>query len=112
MVRASRDQIPPGTLEMLVLKTLAREGELHGLEIAKAIERGSADVLRVDEGALYPALQRMLVKGWVTAEWSRTAEQRRARYYCVTAVGRRELDREVEGYHRVSTAIARILQAM
>lgn len=105
-----RDPIPPGTLEMLVLTTLARRSELHGFEIADAIERASTDVLRVEEGSLYPALQRMLVKGWIAGEWSRTDENRRARYYRLTATGRRELNRQVEAYQRVSGAITRVLQ--
>ena len=108
--RLSQDEIPPGTLEMLVLTTLARRGELHGFEIAEAIEQASTDVLRVEEGSLYPALQRMLVKDWIAGEWGRTDENRRARYYRLTAAGRRQLDREVEAYQRVAGAIARILQ--
>jgi transcriptional regulator len=107
---AFRDPIPPGTLEMLVLTTLARRSELHGFEIADAIERASTDVLRVEEGSLYPALQRMLVKGWIAGEWSRTDENRRARYYRLTARGRRELNRQIEAYERVTGAIARVLQ--
>jgi len=107
---AHRQPIPPGTLDMLILQTLARRGELHGFEIAEAIERASAEVLRVEEGSLYPALQRMLVKGLVAAEWGRTAENRRARYYRLTAAGRRHLGQEVESYRRVSLAIDRILQ--
>jgi transcriptional regulator len=95
---------------MLVLQTLRRHGELHGFEIAEAIERTSADVLRVEEGSLYPALQRMLVHGWITGEWGKTKENRRARYYQLTAAGRKQLEREVESYRRVSGAIARILQ--
>ena len=104
-----REEIPPGTLDMLVLRTLARHGELHGFEIADAIQRISADVLQVEEGSLYPALQRMLVKGWIVGEWGRTAENRRARYYRLTAAGRRQLEREVESYERIAEAIARIL---
>ena len=107
---SSRDPIPPGTLEMLVLRTLARHGEQHGFEIANAIQRISADVLQVEEGSLYPALQRMLLKGWVVAEWGRTDENRRARYYKLTAAGRRQLDREVANYERIAQAIARVLQ--
>jgi DNA-binding PadR family transcriptional regulator len=68
-----RDEIPPGTLYMLILKTLARSGELHGYEIASSIQAISQDVLQVEEGSLYPALQRMLIKGWVTAEWGVTS---------------------------------------
>src|SRR5438067_3023828 len=97
-----RDEIPPGTLDMLVLTTLARRGERHGFEIAEAIEQTSSDVLRVEEGSLYPALQRMLVQGWIAGEWGRTDENRRARYYKLTAAGRRQLDREVEAYQRVA----------
>ena len=105
-----RDAIPQGTLDMLILQTLARHGEAHGFEIAETIRRTSADVLQVEEGSLYPALQRLLVQGWVTAEWGKTSENRRARYYRLTAAGRKQLVREVESYQRVSLAIARILQ--
>ena len=108
--KANRDEIPPGTLEMLILRTLARQGERHGFEIAEAILRASDDVLQVEEGSLYPALQRLLVKGWLQGEWGRTAENRRARYYQLTAAGRRELDREVASYQRIAHAIAQVLQ--
>ncbi len=105
-----RDPIPPGTLDMLILRTLAREGALHGFGIAEFIQRTSAEVLQVEEGSLYPALQRMLIKGWIKGEWSRTGENRRARYYELTGSGRRALDKEMASWHRVSGAIARILQ--
>ena len=95
---------------MLVLQTLGRRGELHGFEIADAIQQTSADVLRVEEGSLYPALQRMLVKGWITGDWRKTRDNRRARYYRLTASGRKQLEREVASYRRVSLAISRILQ--
>lgn len=95
---------------MLVLSVLARGRELHGFEIATAIEQASIDVLRVEEGSLYPALQRMLVKGWISGEWRRTVENRRARYYRMTTAGRRELERQIEAYRRVSGAIARVVQ--
>ena len=104
------DAIPPGTLHLLILKTLARSEEMHGFEIAEAIERGSADVFVVEEGSLYPALQRMLVKGWVTAEWGSTAGNRRARYYRVTRAGRRQLETELAQFERITGAIVRILQ--
>src|SRR5687767_15814704 len=103
-------EIPPGTLDMLILKTLLRDREMHGFEIAEAIARTSGNVLRVEEGSLYPALQRMLIKGWLQDEWGRTAENRRARYYRVTAAGRRQLARETQSYERVTQAIALILQ--
>ncbi len=113
MATPTRDEIPPGTLYMLILKTLVRAGkELHGYEIANAIEQLSDAVLQVEEGSLYPALQRMLVKGWVTAEWGVTAGNRRARYYKPTREGRHELDRELSQYSRVNFAIQKILEAM
>jgi PadR family transcriptional regulator, regulatory protein PadR len=105
-----KETIPPGTLDMLILQTLARLNELHGFEIAESIQRASADVLQVEEGSLYPALQRLLIQGWVSAEWGKTSGNRRARYYKLTAAGRRQLAREVESYRRVSIAIAGILQ--
>jgi DNA-binding PadR family transcriptional regulator len=75
-----QDEIPPGTLYLLILQALARGRELHGYEIANWIEHVSADVLQVEEGSLHPALQRMLIKGWVTAKWGVRAGNRRARY--------------------------------
>jgi transcriptional regulator len=105
-----RDTIPPGTLQLLILRTLARDNELHGYEIAESIERLSADVLTIEEGSLYPALQRMLAKGWVTAEWGTTAENRRARYYRLTRAGHRHLDAERTQFERVTGAIVRVLQ--
>jgi len=105
----ARDDIPRGTLEMLILTTLSRGGEMHGFEIAEAIEERSEEVLRVEEGSLYPALQRLLVKGWITDSWDRTAENRRARYYQLTAAGRREMEHEVARYHRIARAVARVL---
>jgi PadR family transcriptional regulator PadR len=104
-----RDEIPPGTLYMLILKTLACHGELHGYEIADSIQQISQDVLQVEEGSLYPALQRMLLKGWVSAQWGVTAGNRRARYYQLTALGKKQLDVEVCQYQRVGIAISRVL---
>jgi PadR family transcriptional regulator, regulatory protein PadR len=105
-----RDEIPPGTLYMLILRTLDRQGEMHGYEIANSIQQSSEEVLQVEEGSLYPALQRMLVKGWVKAEWGVTAGNRRARYYQLTQLGRKQLSSELSKYERVSAAIARVLQ--
>jgi PadR family transcriptional regulator PadR len=95
---------------MLILKTLSRGGEMHGFEIADSIQQASVDVLQVEEGSLYPCLQRMLIKGWLKGEWGKTDENRRARYYSLTAEGRKQLAREMERYGRVSQAIARVLQ--
>ncbi len=107
-----RDEIPPGTLYLLILRTLARGGELHGYEIANSIQRASRDVLQIEEGSLYPALQRMLIKGWVTAKWGTTAGNRRARYYQLTGLGRKQLDVEMSQFERVMGAIARVIEAV
>lgn len=106
----SRDEIPPGTLYLLILRTLARSEELHGYEIANAIQSLSQDILQVEEGSLYPALQRMLIKGWVTAKWGTTAGNRRARYYRLTAAGRKQLETEISQFERVFGAIVRVIQ--
>jgi len=105
-----KDEIPPGTLYMLILKTLSRGGEMHGYEIANSIQQITDDILQVEEGSLYPALQRMLLKGWVTAEWGVTAGNRRARYYRMTPSGRKQLANELDQYQRVNGAIQKILQ--
>lgn len=106
----NRDEIPPGTLYLLILRTLARSGQMHGYGIANSIQQISEDVLRVEEGSLYPALQRMLLKGWVTAEWGTTAGNRRARYYQLTAAGRKQVSVEISQFERVMAAITRVIQ--
>jgi len=105
-----QNEIPPGTLYLLILKALARHGELHGYEIANWIEQVSEEVLQVEEGSLYPALQRMLVKGWVKAKWGVTAGNRRARYYQLTPLGRKQLEVEVSQFEKVVLAITRAIQ--
>ena len=105
-----RTEIPPGTLYMLVLKSLARLGPMHGYGIAQHIQQMSAEVLQVEEGSLYPALQRMLIKGWVTAEWGQSDHHRRARYYKLTPAGRRQLTAEISEFEKVMEAIARVIQ--
>jgi len=107
-----QDEIPPGTLYLLILKTLARSGEMHGYEIANSIQRVSDEVLQVEEGSLYPALQRMLVKGWVTAKWGTTAGNRRARYYQLTPAGRKQLALEMSQFKRVIGAVTRVIEAV
>jgi transcriptional regulator len=106
----SRDEIPPGTLYLLILKTLAVRGRLHGYEIAESIQHHSDDILQVEEGSLYPALQRMLIKGWVTAEWGVTAGNRRARYYTLTPGGKKQLHIELSQFERVMGAITRVIR--
>jgi PadR family transcriptional regulator, regulatory protein PadR len=105
-----RNEIPPGSLYLLILTTLARSGQMHGYEIANAIQRTSEDVLQVEEGSLYPALQRMLIKGWVKAHWGTTAGNRRARYYQLTEVGRKQLEIELAEFRRVIGAITRVIE--
>jgi len=91
---------------------LARSGEMHGYEIANSIQRISDDVLQVEEGSLYPALQRMLIKGWVTAKWGTTTGNHRARYYQLTAVGRKQLGVEMSQFERVIGAITRVIEGV
>lgn len=101
----------PGTLEMLILRTLERSNiPMHGYGIAGSIKDTSRDVLIVEEGSLYPALQRLAVKGWVKAEWGQSENNRRARFYQLTAAGRRQVAREAAELGRVLEAIMRILQ--
>ena len=95
---------------MLILKTLSRGNDLHGFEIAEEIQRMSGDILQVEEGSLYPALQRILMKGWVAGEWGKTAENRRARYYRLSKAGKKQLAEQLKRYERISQAIARIIQ--
>ena len=107
---ASRTEIPPGTLYMLILRTLARLGPMHGYGIAQHIQQTSEAVLQVEEGSLYPALQRMLIKGWVTAGWGQSDNNRRARYYRLTPAGKKQLDLEVTEFEKVMRAITRVIQ--
>ena len=106
----TRTGIPPGTLDMLILKSLARLGPMHGYGVAQHIQQTSEDVLQVEEGSLYPALQRMLLKGWVVAEWKRSENNRRARYYQLTPDGRKQMAREVTEFERVMAAIGRVIE--
>ena len=95
---------------MLILRTLARGGRMHGFEIANSIQQITENVLHVEEGSLYPALQRMLLKGWVKAVWGVTAGNRRARYYTLTQAGRKQLEAELLQFQRVNHAIIRVIQ--
>lgn len=106
---SNRPELLPGTLDMLILKTLAR-APLHGYGIAQSIKSLSGDVLTVEEGSLYPALQRLAVKGWVKAEWKKTETNRRARYYTLTAAGRKQLGLELSQFEQIILAINRVLQ--
>ena len=99
----------PGTLDMLILRAIAA-GPLHGYGIAERLRIVSKDVLQVGESSLYPALQRLLLNGWVKAEWGLSENNRRARYYTVTATGRKRLESEREEFERLVSAIQRVLQ--
>jgi transcriptional regulator len=99
----------PGTLDMLILKSVSR-GERHGYAIAQFIQEASRDVLRVEEGALYPALHRLEVRGLLAASWGTSDNNRRAKYYRLTMTGRRELEEEATYWRRVAAAVTRVMQ--
>ena len=105
----SRQELLPGTLDMLILKTLSRE-VMHGYGIAEHIRQVSADVLRVEEGSLYPALQRLQLQGLITSEWGQSANNRRARFYRLTRDGRRALGESETGFARLVEAITRVMK--
>ena len=110
MVRPmARNELLPGTLDMLILKTLS-PGRMHGYGIAQRIQQVSREVLQVEEGSLYPALQRLLVNGWVDAEWGTSENNRRARYYKLTPAGRKQLGAEVASFQQTIDAIFRVLE--
>jgi transcriptional regulator len=100
--------LPLGTLDMLILRTLTL-GSLHGYAIAQHITKLSDGVLKVEQGSLYPALERLLNKGWATVKWAETPTKRQARYYTITRSGKKQLDERVTDYDRVAIAIARVL---
>src|ERR1700723_656410 len=104
-----RAELLPGTLDMLILKTLTRQ-PMHGYGIALSIKRVSAGALTVEEGSLYPALQRLLLQGWVKGEWQRTETNRRARFYTLTAAGRKQLGLELSQFRQMMAAIGRVLE--
>jgi PadR family transcriptional regulator PadR len=103
-------ELLPGTLDLLILKALAR-GAMHGYGIAQHLKTRSEDVLQVGESSLYPALQRLLLEGWVKAVWGASENNRRARFYTLTAAGRRQLSRERDQFDRLMLAIHKVLNA-
>jgi PadR family transcriptional regulator PadR len=105
----AKTELVPGTLILLVLRVL-QSGPLHGYAIAQRIGQFSSDVLRVEEGSLYPALQKMLMKGWVQSEWTLSETKRRVRCYRLTAAGRKQLAAELAGYDQVNRAIQSVLK--
>ena len=105
----TRRDLLPGMLDMLVLKTLSVQ-PMHGYGIAQQLLRLSRDVIRVEEGSLYPALQRMRQKGWIEAEWRQTPNNQRARYYAITARGRRQLGEQEDGFAELMAAVRRVMR--
>ena len=106
---SGKRELLPGTLDMLILKTLS-VSPMHGYGIAQHIKRLSRDVLQVEEGSLYPALQRLRQRGWLKAEWGQTPNNQRARYYTITAKGREQLGQEEAGFGELVAAIQRVLR--
>jgi PadR family transcriptional regulator PadR len=107
--KAQAGELLQGTLDLLILKALAT-GPMHGYGVAEWIHDSSQDVLRVEEGALYPALHRLELRGLLSAEWGMSDNNRRAKYYVLTAAGRKQLAQETEYWRRMSGAVARVLQ--
>jgi PadR family transcriptional regulator PadR len=105
----TKRELLPGMLDMLVLKTLTVQ-DMHGYGIAQHLQRLSNDVIQVEEGSLYPALQRMRQKGWIRAEWRQTPNNQRARYYSITAAGRRQLGEQEDGFAQLMAAVRRIMR--
>ncbi|MBZ4412502.1 PadR family transcriptional regulator [Myxococcus sp. XM-1-1-1] len=99
-----------GTLDMLILKTLTG-GPMHGYSVASWLQRTTDDALRVEEGSLYPALHRMTKRGWVKADWGVSENNRRAKFYTLTAEGRRQLAQEASSWERMTEAVSKVLQA-
>jgi transcriptional regulator len=110
MANSKSAELLPGTLDLLVLKTLAR-GQMHGYGIAQHLKLISNDVLQVGESSLYPALQRLLLNGWVKAEWGTSENNRRARYYTITAPGRKQLEAERQEFDSMIFAIQKVLES-
>jgi transcriptional regulator len=109
MAKTNSDQLH-GTLDMLVLKAL-QQGPRHGYGIAVRLHQLSAEVLRIEEGSLYPALYRLVERGWISSSWGASENNRRARFYELTKVGRRQLEAEAESWRRLAGAVARVLEA-
>jgi transcriptional regulator len=109
MPRPDRHDLFPGALEMMVLQTL-RLGPLHGYALAQTIKRTSDDLVHVDEGSLYPALQRMLKAGWLTAAWTLSERNRRVRVYRLTPLGRKQLERKIDAFERLLAGVLKVLR--
>lgn len=109
MPQPDRSDLFPGALEMMILQTL-RRGPLHGYALAQAIKQASDELVHVEEGSLYPALQRMLKAGWLAAEWGMSARNRQVRVYKLTAAGRKQLERKVSAFERLLSGITKVMR--
>jgi PadR family transcriptional regulator, regulatory protein PadR len=109
-MQEEREEVLKGTLDLMVLKTLAALGPLHGYGISRRIEQLSADLLRLNEGTVYASLLRLGQRGWIRSEWGSSDNNRRAKFYSITAAGRRQLARETESWERVAGVVARVLR--
>lgn len=110
LVPKTKNDILQGTLDLLVLKTIAAQGRMHGYAITAHIQRVSSELLRVEEGSLYPALHRMSQDGWLRAEWGTTEKNRQARFYSITAAGKKQLELEEESWARLREGVQRVLR--
>jgi PadR family transcriptional regulator, regulatory protein PadR len=106
-----RIDLPQGTLDLLILRTLL-PGPQHGWAISERVQQVSADVLRIQQGSLYPALHRLERHGWIKAKWGTSDNNRRAKYYELTRAGHRQLEAETESWHKLTTAVAQVLESM
>src|SRR5512146_2026571 len=110
MAEETKSEVLQGTLDLMVLKTLAAMGPLHGYGIARRLEQISEEALQLNQGTIYASLVRLLQKGWITAAWGASENNRRARFYSLTARGRKQLREETENWERIAGVIARVLQ--
>jgi PadR family transcriptional regulator PadR len=109
-MKQPRSDVLQGTLDLLVLKTLNTMGPMHGWGIAQRIQQVSEDMLRLNQGTLYPALLRSQQRGWITAKWGVSDNNRKAKYYSITRTGRKQLEQEAEGWQRMAAVINRVLE--
>jgi PadR family transcriptional regulator PadR len=110
-VTEQRIELPQGTLDLLILRTLLLEPQ-HGWAISERVQQVSSDVLRIQQGSLYPALHRLERRGWIKAKWGTSENNRRAKYYELTRVGRKQLDAETESWRRLTAAVAQVLESV
>jgi PadR family transcriptional regulator, regulatory protein PadR len=110
MARETKSEVPYGTLDLMILKTLESMGSLHGYGLARRIEQVAEGTVALNQGTIYPALLRLEQKGWIASEWGVSENNRRARYYSITASGRRQLRAEEVNWHKTVATLARLLQ--